>query len=123
MVAIFCDEIVCVSFVLFSETSHYPSHFLWTHIRPSDQNRLPEAETIALFRLSFEYPRRGILVGPEGVLNSMNCDTSNHKSLSSNAGKKKFKSKQNYQLVWLPRKFRSKVFSTNVTNLICFADS
>lgn len=74
MVAVLGDQIVGISLVLLRQLLHHSPHLRRSHLRPSDQYRLPEREPIALPRLPFENPRRRILVRPERVLHSMNLN-------------------------------------------------
>lgn len=74
MVTVLGDEMVGVAGVLRRQLLHQTPHLLRPQIRPSYQNRFPEAESCALFRLPFEDPSRRILVRTECVLHLMNLN-------------------------------------------------
>lgn len=73
MVAVFADQIVCISSVFHSKLLHQNFHLRRAHISPSNQDRFSKCESLALPRFSFENSCAWILVSSECILHSVNC--------------------------------------------------
>lgn len=95
MVAILGNQIIGIPFVLSGKLFHHAPNLLSSHIRLSDEYRLPEREAIAAFRLAFENPRRGVLMSAERILDAVNCiQIAIPKPYNRRSEKFKFKTKE-----------------------------
>ena len=73
MIAVLGDEVVGVASVLRGHLLHEHPQLTRLQIGVPDKYRLPERKPRALPRLSFEDPRRRVIVRPVRVLHPVHC--------------------------------------------------